>query len=161
MFSLRKPSSEAIHRFLSDQKNRDFTYSAVGGTSGTPPAGFVVDHTRIQLAKGQSTFDAARMAIKRWEHFQLGWVETSSTDIPIERRQVVGVMARAFGVWVLNACRIVTVIDETVMSVAMASFTAPCLAMSNPVKSDFRLNRIKVMIPCGTISLHSQDPTIY
>ena len=112
MFSFRKPSSESIRRFLSEQKNRDYTYSAVGGTSGTPPAGFVVDHTRIELGKGQSVFDGAKMAIKRWEHFQLGWVETSSKDIPIERGQVVGVMARVFGVWCLNACRIVSVIDE-------------------------------------------------
>jgi uncharacterized protein (UPF0548 family) len=113
MFSLRKPSSESIRRFLSDQKNRDYTYSAIGGTSGTPPAGFVVDHTRIQLGNGQSVFDAAKMAIKRWEHFQLSWVETSSTDIPIERGQVVGVLAWVFGVWCLNACRIVSVIDES------------------------------------------------
>lgn len=112
MFSLRKPSSESIRQFLSDQKNRDFTYSAVGGTGGTPPASFVVDHTRIQLGKGQSVFDAAKMAIKRWEHFELGWVETSSKDIPIERGQIVGVLASVFGVWVLNACRIVSVIDE-------------------------------------------------
>ena len=113
MFSLRKPSSESIRRFLSDQSNQDYSYMAVGGTSGTPPFGFVVDHTRIQLGKGQQVFDEAKNAIKRWEHFQLGWVETSSKDIPIERGQVVGVMARALGIWVLNACRIVSVIDET------------------------------------------------
>ena len=113
MFSILKPSSELIRRFLSDQSNQDYTYSAVGGTSGTPPFGFVVDHTRIQLGKGQQVFDEAKNAIKRWEHFQLGWVETSSKDIPIERGQVVGVMARALGIWVLNACRIVSVIDET------------------------------------------------
>lgn len=112
MFSFRKPSGESIRRFLSDQSSQDYTYMDVGGTSETPPAGFVVDHTRIQLGKGQPVFDAAKAALKRWEHFQLGWVETSSKDIPIEREQVVGVMARVFGVWCLNACRIVSVIDE-------------------------------------------------
>ena len=113
MFSLRKPSTESVQGFLSDQKNRDFTYSAVGGTAGTPPAGFVVDHTRIQLGHGKLVFDAAKTAIKCWEHFQLGWAESSSRDIPIEKGQVVGVMARVFGLWCLNACRIVSVIDET------------------------------------------------
>ena len=128
MFSLRKPSSESICRFLSDQSNQDYTYSAVGGTAGTPPAGFVVDHTRIQLGKGQQVFDAAKMAIKRWEHFQLGWVETSSTDIPIERGQIVSVMARAFGIWCLNACRIVSVLDETgdVCRYGFVYGTLPC-----------------------------------
>lgn len=87
MFSFRKPSIESIRRFLFDQKNRNFTYSAVGGTAGARPSGFVVDHTRNQLGNGQPVFDAARTAIKRWEHFQPGWVVTSSNDIPIERGQ--------------------------------------------------------------------------
>jgi uncharacterized protein (UPF0548 family) len=113
MFSLRKPSTESAHRFLSDQKNRHFTYSGVGGTSGTRPAGFVVDHTRIQLGKGKLVFDAAKTAIKCWENFQLCWVETSSMDVPFERGKIVGVMARVFGTWCLNACQIVSVIDET------------------------------------------------
>lgn len=99
MFSLGKPSTESVYRFLSEQDKFNFTYSAVGATSSTPPAGFVVDHTRIQLGKGKLVFDAAKTAIKCWEHFQLGWVELSSRDIPIERGQVVGVIARVFGVW--------------------------------------------------------------
>jgi len=112
MFSVRKPSFECVLRLLSEQKNRDFTYSAVGATAGTPPAGFVVDHTRIQLGNGEQIFEAAKTAIKCWEQFQLGWVESSSRDIPIEKGQVVGVLARVFGLWCLNACRIVSVVDE-------------------------------------------------
>ncbi len=112
MFSFRKPSTESVLRFLSDHKNRDFTYSAVGATSSTPPAGFVVDHTRIKLGNGEQVFEAAKNAIRRWEHFRLGWVESSSKDIPIEKGQVVGVLARVFGLWCLNACRIVAVVDE-------------------------------------------------
>jgi len=112
MFSFRKPSTESVRSFLSDQKNRDFTYSAVGATAGTPPAGFVVDHTRIKLGNGEQVFEAAKNAIRCWEHFQLGWVESSSRDIPIEKGQVVGVMARVVGLWCLNACRIVAVVDE-------------------------------------------------
>jgi len=112
MFSFRKPSTESVRSFLSDQKNRDFTYSAVGATSSTPPAGFVVDHTRIRLGNGKQLFEAAKNAITCWEHFHLGWVESSSRDIPIEKGQVVGVLARVFGLWCLNACRIVAVVDE-------------------------------------------------
>ena len=112
MFSFRKPATESVRTFLFDQKNRDFTYSAVGATEGTPPAGFVVDHTRIMLGKGEQTFEAAKNAIQCWEHFQLGWVETSSRDTPIEKGQVVGILARVFGLWCLNACRIVAVADE-------------------------------------------------
>jgi len=110
MFSFRKPSSESVRIFLSDQKNRDFTYSAVGATSATPPAGFVVDHTRIKLGSGEQIFEAAKNAIRCWEHFQLGWVESSARNVPIEEGQVVGILARVFGLWSLNACRIVAVV---------------------------------------------------
>ena len=112
MFSIREPSIQSVRCFLSEQDKLDFTYSAVGATSSTPPAGFVVDHTRIRLGEGKLVFDAAKTAIRCWEHFQLGWVESSSRDIPIEQGKIVGVMARVFGVWCLNACRIVSVIDE-------------------------------------------------
>lgn len=113
MFSLRKPSSESIRRFLSKQEKLDFTYSAVGATSSTTPPGFVVDHTRIKLGEGEQVFEAAKNAIRCWEHFQLGWAESSSRDIPIDQGQIVGIVARVFGVWCLNACRIVSVIDKT------------------------------------------------
>ena len=112
MFSFQKPSAESVCRFLSEQDKLDFTYSAVGATAGTPPSGFVVDHTRIKPGNGEQVFEAAKTAIRCWEHFQLGWVESSSRNIPIEQSQVVGILARVFGIWSLNACRIVSVIDE-------------------------------------------------
>ncbi len=111
MFSFRKPSSETIQHFLAEQKKREFTYSAIGGTERTPPAGFVVDHTRVRLGDGEQVFNEAKAILTRWGHFQLGWVETSSCDIPLEQGQVVAVLARVFGVWCLNACRIVSVIN--------------------------------------------------
>ena len=111
MFSFRKPSAETIRRFLAEQKKREFTYSAVGDTEKTPPAGFVVDHTRVRLGDGEQVFNEAKGILTRWRHFQLGWVETNSCDIPLEQGQVVGVLASVFGVWCLNACRIVSVIN--------------------------------------------------
>ena len=112
MFSFRKPSSETIQRFLDEQKKCEFTYSAIGCTENTPPAGFLVDHTRVKLGDGEQAFNDARASIRRWEHFQLGWVESSSCDITLEHGQVVGVLAKVFGLWCLNACRIVSVIDS-------------------------------------------------
>lgn len=112
MLSLRKPSAESIRRFLSEQAKLDFTYSAVGATSGNPPAGYVVDHTRIKLGSGEETFEAAKSALRCWEHFHLGWVEASPIETPIETGEVVAVMGRVFGLWWLNACRIIYVVDE-------------------------------------------------
>jgi len=113
MLSLRKPSIESIRRFLTEQAVLDFSYSAVGATATTPPAGYVVDHTRIKLGEGESVFHLARAALRRWEQFRLGWVEAWSSDTPIQSGEVVAVMGRAIGLWWLNPCRIVYVVDES------------------------------------------------
>ncbi|MBC7967563.1 MAG: DUF1990 domain-containing protein [Fuerstia sp.] len=111
MFSFRRPSVNAIGRFLAEQARLDFTYSAVGATERTPPTGYVVDHTRIKLGEGEQVYEAAKQAMRRWVHFRLGWVESLPSVIPIQTGQVVGVIARTFGVWCLNACKIVSVLD--------------------------------------------------
>jgi uncharacterized protein (UPF0548 family) len=101
-----------LREFLTAQAKLDLTYAAVGATAAMPPAGYVVDRTRIKLGEGAETFAAAKAALKRWEHFRLGWVETWPPDTPIQAGQVVAVMARLFGLWWLNACRIVYIVDE-------------------------------------------------
>jgi uncharacterized protein (UPF0548 family) len=112
MLSLRKPSAERLRDFLATQSKLDLTYAAVGATAVVPPAGYVVDRTRIKLREGASVFAAAKAALRRWEHFRLGWVETWPPETPIQAGQVVAVVARLFGLWWLNACRIVYVVDQ-------------------------------------------------
>ncbi len=111
MLSLRKPSADALRRFLAAQRELPFTYEAVGATAGTPPAGYVVDRTRIKLGEGEPVFRSAIAALKRWEQFNLGWVGAWPSDTPIQKGEVVAVMGRAVGVWWLNACRVVHVVD--------------------------------------------------
>ena len=113
MLSLRKPTADTIRPFLEAQAKLPFTYSAVGATATTPPAGFVVDHTRIKLGEGESVFRSATAALRRWEQFRLGWVEVWSPETPIRPGEAVAVMGRAIGLWWLNACRIVYVVDES------------------------------------------------
>ena len=89
-----------------------FTYEAVGATAETPPAGYVVDRTRIKLGDGEPVFRSAIAALRQWQQFRLGWVEAWPSDTAIQQGNVVAVMGRAVGVWWLNACRIVYVMDE-------------------------------------------------
>jgi uncharacterized protein (UPF0548 family) len=112
MVSLRRPSTEAIRAFLASQSKLGFTYTAVGATASQPPAGYVVDHTRIKLGEGEDVFMRAKAALGRWEQFRLGWVEAWSPTATIETGDVVAVVARNLGLWWLNACRIVYVVDE-------------------------------------------------
>jgi len=112
MVSLRRPSTETIRGFLTVQSKLGFTYTVVGATASLPPADYVVDHTRIKLGQGEEVFMKAKAALGRWQQFRLGWVEVWSPETPIQTGEVVAVIARNLGLWWLNACRIVYVVDE-------------------------------------------------
>jgi uncharacterized protein (UPF0548 family) len=71
-----------------------------------------VDHTRVRIGAGEEVFLAAKTALEHWQQFRLGWLELTPADAPIREGQVVAVLARSVGLWWLNACRIVAVIDE-------------------------------------------------
>jgi uncharacterized protein (UPF0548 family) len=112
MVFLRRPSTETIRAFLASQSKLGFSYTAVGATEGEPPAGYIVDHTRIGLGRGELVFRKAKAVLERWGQFDLGWVEAWSPDTPLRIGGVVVIMARLFGLWWLSACRVVHVVDE-------------------------------------------------
>ena len=112
MISLRKPPGEVVRRFIARQANASFSYENVGATNGTPPAGFVVDHTRIELGCGESVYQAAQTALHRWDQFRLGWVDIGCPETPIKQGEVVAILGRALGLWWFNSCRIIYIVDE-------------------------------------------------
>ena len=112
MFSLTEPSDSDIVAFISAQSDRPFSYAEVGATRGSAPSGYNVDHNRIQLGSGAEVYERAVVALKLWRQFQLGWVTVAPRGVKIETGATVAVKALAFGMWSLNACRVVYVIDE-------------------------------------------------
>jgi uncharacterized protein (UPF0548 family) len=112
MFLLSEPSENTIRRFLDSQVGCSVSYSAVGATAATPPHGFAVDHTRVQLAEGNSAFEAAKAALRQWRQFRLGWVRVSVPTDSIGPGQPIAVLAHVLGLWSLNACQIIYVVDE-------------------------------------------------
>jgi uncharacterized protein (UPF0548 family) len=114
MFLFRKPSAELARRFLSAQRELSFTYSSIGCTRNEEsPAEFNVDHNRRKIGHGPEDFERAVLALRSWRQFDLGWLEIVSSDTPIQIDEVVAVRAHTFGLWSLNACRIVYVVNET------------------------------------------------
>ena len=112
MFTLTESSDEDVAKYLSRQSRLPFSYSEVGATKSTPPPNYTVDHHRVQLGRGADVFERAVEALKRWRQFDLGWVTIAIQDVKLEKGVVVAVKARAFGLWSLNACRVVYVVDE-------------------------------------------------
>ncbi|QEH37604.1 hypothetical protein OJF2_61950 [Aquisphaera giovannonii] len=112
MVSLTHPSAEAIRAFLASQSEFPLTYASSRGDATEPPPGYVVDHTRARIGRGEEAFARAKAALERWQQVRLGWVEARPDDAPIRTGQEVAIVARRFGVWWLSACRIVRVLDD-------------------------------------------------
>ena len=112
MFRISAPTEREVAEFITGQRNLPFTYSEVGATNATPPAGYNVDHNRIRLGEGETTYERAVEALKNWRHFDLGWVTIVPRGVVVEAGATVAVRARAFGTWSLSACRVVYVVDE-------------------------------------------------
>lgn len=112
MFVLRKPTEARVRRFIASQKDLPFSYSQVGATQTTPPAGYNIDHNRIRLGEGRETFMRASDALSKWRHFELGWASVLPHGSPLQTGTTVAVQAHIFGCWSLNACRIVYTINE-------------------------------------------------
>ncbi len=112
MFFLMKPGVSQVRRLLEAQAQLDFSYAAVGATRSRPPDGYAVDRCRTCLGEGRDVFERAVSAFRRWQQFDLGWVQLCWPDAPIEPGRVVAVLSQTFGLWSLNVCRIVYVVDE-------------------------------------------------
>jgi uncharacterized protein (UPF0548 family) len=112
MFRINEPSERDVAKFIESQRNLDFTYREVGATNTTPPAGFTVDHNRIQLGAGGKIFRRAITLLKNWRQFELGWVTIVPRGVTLEVGASVAIKARAFGTWSLSASRVVYLIEE-------------------------------------------------
>lgn len=120
--SLLRPSTEVVDALIRDHTSAALTYDAVGGTLGVLPSGWVIDDRDVVLGKGESVFAAATAAMRRWAQFNLAWVAPVRTDVPIAEGELFSFLARAFGVWSVNVCRIVYVVDERDASASRFGF---------------------------------------
>lgn len=106
------PGPTRIASHLASQARLPFSYPAVGASAGEPPTGYTVDHNRVQLGGGPGTFSAACTALLCWQQFPAPWTRIHPDYPPLVVGTTVAVIARAYGLWWLNAARIVYVIKE-------------------------------------------------
>jgi uncharacterized protein (UPF0548 family) len=112
MFLLKKPNEDRIRDFLSSQMGCPFSYPDADIVAGESPSGYTRDHNRIKLGEGPEMFHRATESIRRWEMFNIGWLQLCWPDAPIEIGTTVGVLADLKLFWSLNACRIARLVDE-------------------------------------------------
>ncbi|MBM4257249.1 MAG: DUF1990 domain-containing protein [Deltaproteobacteria bacterium] len=112
MFSISRPTTLDVQRFVAAQRHLPHSYKEVGATQHTLPSGYDIDHNRMLLGSGKGTFVRAQKALQHWEMFNLRWLSLHEPTAPIAVGTTVAVLARVWSLWIMNACRIVYVIDE-------------------------------------------------
>lgn len=113
MFSRAEPTPQKVADFLAGQQGVGFSYPELCCSLRSSPAGYHIDHNRIQVGCGEAVFEAAVSALLNWSMFPASWTRIEPAGAPVVMGQVVAMIARAYGVWCLNGCRIVYLLDET------------------------------------------------
>ena len=111
-WSVQIPSSSWQDEFLTQQKEKNFSYGYVGSTKGEFPLGFDHDQNKVLLGQGEACFAKAKQCIQRWYMFPSSWTLIFPKQSAIQKDTTVGMAFRLLGIWWVNSCRIVYTIDE-------------------------------------------------
>lgn len=101
-----------VSEFLCAQAHESLSYAEVGESRQGTPAGYALDHNRVQIGKADRDYKQACEAVREWRMFPRPWTEISPRRAPVVEGTLVAMQAHALGFWWLNACRIVYVVDE-------------------------------------------------
>ncbi len=102
-----------VQHFLKKQRLEEFAYRAVGATEGHPPRGYDYDDNQVQLGEGKAVFERAVEALFAMKMFSTSWTGITAGETgDIRPGLTMAVEAQAYGLWWLNACRVVYLVDE-------------------------------------------------
>jgi uncharacterized protein (UPF0548 family) len=105
MFLVRRPTREAIDRFLRASQDLPLSYGPIGIVRGET-VGHNLDEATVAIGRGKADFERARTALIAWKQFDIGWVELFPRHAPVAAGTVVAVLIRHLGFWSLNGCRV-------------------------------------------------------
>ncbi|HEX5010001.1 MAG TPA: DUF1990 domain-containing protein [Planctomycetota bacterium] len=114
LISARRPTLASLADWLARQ--RDARPSFDGPLPDVAPSGFDLDGCRLELGSGAAVFTAAREALRRWAHCDMGWVDIMPREAPPTPGLVAAMLVHLGGLWFANACRVRDVFDEPTSS---------------------------------------------
>ena len=153
----RRPSEAMIHSFLDSQRSQGLSYPEVGASRNTSPAGYTVDHHRVQLGRGAGDFARAAESLRRWRMFELGWLQLFWPDTPIRAGSTVAVLARTFGLCPSTPAASCTCSKRMHPSEDMDSATERWRNMRSRGKRGSRSSGTPAMTLCGMTFLPFRD----
>lgn len=122
MLSLRKPDDRRLETIRDACRDLPPSYREVGCTRGISPSGYWVDRYRMQLGTGEAAYARARQALRNWDMLRLGWIGPCWPDQPWAEGALVGTLARVCGLWFVNACRIMYLVEDSAAGVERYGF---------------------------------------
>jgi uncharacterized protein (UPF0548 family) len=112
-WSWHAPTDAEVRAFIAEQRDATWSYPEHGASNGGEPAGYALDHNRAKLGHGEAAFAAACATLRAWRMFPAPWTRITPADAPFRVGETLAMQAHALGVWWLNACRIIYVVDES------------------------------------------------
>jgi uncharacterized protein (UPF0548 family) len=116
VFRLFKPSEadkEALLATAGDAPpSSPHLLTLANGPLCTPPKGFVHDLSRSEIGRGRHAFEAARSAFRRWQQFDLGWVQAVNPSAEITPGQLVGLEVHTACLWSISLTRLTEIVDS-------------------------------------------------
>ena len=106
MFLGHRPSPAEVEAFIAASRQLPLSYEPVGLARQDRP-GFQVDEQEVVVGQGEAAFERAKIALTKWRHFELGWVEVFPASAAVAPGTVVAVLVRHLGFWSMNGCRVV------------------------------------------------------
>lgn len=114
-FELTRPGETDLSRRLAAAAGQQITYAPLGLSQRAAPPGFAAGEAAVDLGVGDAAFARACEALRRWREFELSWVSTFPKAPPLEPGAHVLVVARYLGLWSINTCRIVYLLEPDVI----------------------------------------------
>jgi uncharacterized protein (UPF0548 family) len=113
MWRFTQPTAAELATFLTQQALLEHSYREIG-QSGEPefPTGYDHDRNQVYLGQGEATFSRGCAALQRWAMFPGPWTRIEPQSAPQVTGTVVAMLARSYGLWWMNAARIVYTVDQ-------------------------------------------------
>ena len=106
------PPKDKITTVIKQQATLPYSYPEIGASKNERTKGYDNDHNKMLLGKGDTIWENAKNALKNWQQFPEEWTTVLPPKTPLENGKVVAVFFRLFGLWWMNAARIVYTLDD-------------------------------------------------
>lgn len=107
MISVRRPSAGRIEGYRAERES----VAPPCPPAEAPPDGFRTESFRRTIGSGDHDLATARTALQEWGAHRGSGVEVFPRDASVAEGETVAIVTRQMGLWVLAACRVVSVVD--------------------------------------------------